>query len=133
MRNLPEQLAAIDPPPFTPVAYRQSRHDGWTAQRQEQFVTALCVLGSYGAALKVVKLSRPSLTKLRQRADAGSFIAACDMAIEIGRDRAFTVAMDRALNGVTSITISPTGGRLTVSHSHDMAQLNGAMRDPARP
>jgi hypothetical protein len=90
---VPPEILAFAPVPTAP------RHDGWTPDRQRRFVEALYHLGQVAAACRAVGLSPASAYKLRGRGDAGGFAAAWDLALEMGRDRVFERAMDRAMNG----------------------------------
>lgn len=92
-------------PSFTPVPLR-ARHDGWTPQRQRDFVDALRRTRSVGRAAAAVGRSRASAYRLRARADAASFAAAWDAALVRPQSPASIAAsardaslMDRALNG----------------------------------
>lgn len=91
-----------DPFAFSPAPSQTNRHDGWTPQRQRNFIAALAVMGSVAAAARAVGSSAGGAYALRKRSGAESFAAAWDFAIEIGRERAFQIAMDRAVNGITS-------------------------------
>lgn len=90
----------LDLPAFTPVSTAQ-RHDGWTPDRQQQFIAALAQLGGVAAACRAVGMSAKSAYRLRARPDATEFAAAWDDALAMGRDRAFDRAIDRGLNGYT--------------------------------
>jgi hypothetical protein len=119
-RNIPGP-DVIPVPEFTPVPLLRARHDGWTLQRQSDFIVALVSTGSVEAASQMVSMSRKSAYQLRNRPDARSFAAAWDEAIELGRLRVFDYLLDRALNGVTTITVK-MGGAIELSHGLD-AQL----------
>lgn len=87
-------------PRFTPVPRQTSRHDGWTPERQRQFIEALADTGSVDAACRAVDMSQPGAYLLRRQPGAESFRAAWEKALELGVQRIEDVAMDRALNGV---------------------------------
>jgi len=90
-----------DPLAFTAVAAR-ARHDGWTPQRQRDFIAALADLGLVGAAAKAVGMSPKSAYALRARAGQDSeFVAVWDAAIAAGRCHALDTGIQRALHGVT--------------------------------
>lgn len=91
----PLDLPAFEPVPTTP------RHDGWTADRQRQFIAALASLGSVAGACRAVGMSSASAYKLRDRPAAGSFAAAWRIGLSMGRDRVMERAFDRAVNGYT--------------------------------
>ena len=85
--------------PFTPIRTR-ARHDGWTAERQRDFLAALAMLGLVGAAAREVGMSARSAYRLRARDRTGAFADAWDDALEQGRDRACALAIERAVHGV---------------------------------
>jgi hypothetical protein len=67
-------------PPFYPVPTR-TRRDGWTMQRQADFLGMLAETGSVMGACEAVGMSRKSAYALRAREDAESFAAAWDAAL----------------------------------------------------
>ncbi len=67
-------------PAFYPVPTR-SRRDGWTAQRQTDFLGYLAETGSVMGACEAVGMSRKSAYALRVRPGAESFAAAWDAAL----------------------------------------------------
>ena len=67
-------------PPFYPVPTR-TRRDGWTAQRQADFLGMLAETGSVMGACEAVGMSRKSAYALRARPGAESFAAAWDAAL----------------------------------------------------
>lgn len=87
-------------------------------------------MGSVGKAARAVGMGRASAYRLRERAEAGSFVAAWDRAIVMGRTHQFSIAMDRALNGVTTVRVLK-GGAIDVSGGPDMAVVHAALRDEA--
>ena len=105
------------------------RHDGWTAQRQREFVAALSVTGSVGAAARMVGMSRKSAYALRLRPGAESFACAWDIAIDSGRARVMDWMMERAINGVTTIHLK-TGGVVEVSHGPDRGLVAATLKSP---
>jgi hypothetical protein len=84
MKNWPPHVRRrprhIRVPAFSPVPLR-SRADGWTPQRQADFLGALAETRSALAAARRVGMSRESAYRLRRREDAGSFAAAWDAAL----------------------------------------------------
>lgn len=120
-------LADEDLLAFTPVPLDRKRSNGWTAAQQERFILALHVMGSVGQAAKAVGMSRQSAYNLRERAGAESFAKSWDAAIEMGRARQFDLAMERAVGGVTTITVR-RGGAVTVNGGPDMRILQSALR-----
>ena len=67
-------------PPFYPVPVR-TRRDGWTVQRQTDFLGMLAETGSVAGACEAVAMSRKSAYALRARLGAESFAAAWDAAL----------------------------------------------------
>lgn len=122
-------------PEFTPVAMARNRHDGWTPERQRMFVKALGVTGTVEAAARMVGMSRKSAYALRDRPGAKEFAEAWDIAISTGRARIFDYMFDRAVNGVTTITLK-MGGAVELSHGPDRklmaAQLTASLPGQSR-
>ena len=117
---------------FTPVAQQRNRADGWTPETQANFIRALEAMGSVGKAARAVGIGRASAYRLRERPEAKSFATAWDRAISMGRTHQFSIAMDRALNGVTIVRVLK-GGAIDVSGGPDMAVINAVLRDEAFP
>lgn len=76
----PPRRKAPRVPPFYPVPKR-SRRDGWTVQRQADFLGYLAETGSVMGACEAVGMSRNSAYRLRARRGAKSFAAAWDAAL----------------------------------------------------
>ena len=108
---------------------QRNRHDGWTAERQQMFIMALSVTGQVEAACKMIRISRKSAYALRARDDAKNFAWAWDVAIASGRARLFDYLMDRALNGVTTITLK-TGGAVEIGHGMDGKLVAAQLTSP---
>lgn len=89
-----EEAPAFDP---VPVRYR---HDGWTPDRQLEFIQALSAGGCVDEAVRSVGMSRNSAYELRQRTDAQAFRLAWDAASDFSVTRLSDRAMSRAINGV---------------------------------
>ncbi|KTE21020.1 hypothetical protein ATE67_06700 [Sphingopyxis sp. H050] len=117
---------------FAPVPQQRHRADGWTPETQANFIRALGAMGSVGKAAKAVGMGRASAYRLRERPDAASFAAAWDRAISMGRMHQYSIAMDRAINGVTIVRVL-RGGAIDVSGGPDMAVVHAALRDEASP
>ncbi len=98
---------------FTPVPLERARSSGWSPLAQRRFIYALSVMGSVGAAARAVGMGRVSAYRLREREGADSFAAAWDNAMEAGRSRQYDYALERALNGVTTIRVM-RGGSISV-------------------
>jgi hypothetical protein len=84
---------------FEPVIVR-SRHDGWTAEKQVEFIQALAESGCVTEACARVGMSASSAYGLRARLDAESFRYAWDAALDHAVQRLSDAAFSRALNGV---------------------------------
>ena len=114
---------------FTPVPLERVRCDGWHAVQQERFIRALSTMGSIGPAARAVSMSRASAYRLRERPGAESFARAWDKALAEGRGRQFDVAMERALDGVTTITVK-RGGAVDIKAGPDVSLMNAYLREP---
>jgi hypothetical protein len=93
------------------------------------FLRALAVTGSVATAAKMVGISRKSAYQLRARAEAESFAAAWDIAIDEGRARVFDAMMERALNGVTTLTLR-LGGAIEIGHGPDRQLMAAHLKAP---
>lgn len=91
---------AYVPPEFEP-AHPRPRFDGWTAERQAQFIQALGESACVAEACRAVGMSERSAYSLRARADAVSFRNAWDTALDYAIRRLSDAALSRALKGVT--------------------------------
>lgn len=129
MENESPQTAEIDADGivFSPVPLTRTRCDGWTRWTQHAFIRALEAMGSVGPAARAVGKSRASAYRLRERPGAESFAAAWDTAISSGRARMFDFALDRALNGITTITVQ-RGGNVSITGGPDMSLVQSALR-----
>lgn len=93
--SLPDAIA------FEPVPSASTRHDGWTPERQREFIHQLARIGLVSAAARSVGMSPKSAYALRKRAGPGStFVAAWDAALAQGGRQAEFLAIDRAIEGV---------------------------------
>lgn len=119
-------------PDFTPVQLARKRHDGWTPERQRQFLIMLCATGTVDAAATAVGMSRISAYNLRNRAGADSFAREWDKALGFGKDMMLDYALERALEGVTTIRMK-LGGVIDVEHGPDRRQMMRAIRIPPPP
>jgi len=84
---------------FTPVPVRP-RRDGWTAQRQFDFLEALAATACVEEAARHVGMSERSAYRLRLRVGAKNFREAWDAALDIGVHRLEQAVLGRALRGV---------------------------------
>lgn len=71
-------------PPFLPVPLR-ARADGWTAERQANFIGWLAETGSVAEAAQRVGMSRVAAYRLRRGPDAESFVHAWDTVLRLWR------------------------------------------------
>ncbi|MEM7700360.1 MAG: hypothetical protein AAF251_00340 [Pseudomonadota bacterium] len=96
--RLPVPASAL--PDFTPVPSQRNRHDGWTPERQRDFIEALADTGSVEAACRHVNMSTAGAYRIRRLPQAESFREAWVAALDLGVQRLEDVAMERALHGV---------------------------------
>jgi hypothetical protein len=83
-----ERLAGLgDLLDFEPVPRRVPRADGWTPEIQRAYVAALAVTGSERQAAAAVERAQFGVTQLRRAEGNEGFLAACDKAMEIWRER----------------------------------------------
>jgi len=100
----PDITAAADRPrggdilDFDPVSLRP-RVDGWTPERQREYVEALADSGVARYAAARVGMSEQGVNRLRRRADARSFDRACDAALRLGGRQLVSVGFERAIEG----------------------------------
>jgi hypothetical protein len=87
-------------PVFTPVPRQSDRHDGWTEQKQRDFLVALGDYGVVRAAAEKVGMGTACAYRLRHAEGAESFALAWDQALAIGMAQLQDIAMDRAVHGV---------------------------------
>jgi hypothetical protein len=97
---------------FTP----SRRHDGWTLDRQRDFLAHLGRFGGVTAAARAVGISAKSAYRLRTRSPA--FAAAWDKAQAEGRLTSFEQAMERALHG-EHVPVYRAGRLTGVRHRFD--------------
>ena len=113
---------------FTPVPQARARSDGWSPLAQRRFIHALSVMGSVGTAARAVGMGRVSAYRLREREGADSFAAAWDTAIGLGRTRQYSVAMEAAITGVTTVRVL-RGGSVSVTGGPDMSVIRSVLRE----
>lgn len=94
--------AATDEPAslvlFNPVPVR-ARRDGWTPEKQREFIEALADTGLVREAAARVGMTEQSASRLRRRADARAFAIAWEAAIRPGARRLHAIAWERAIEG----------------------------------
>jgi hypothetical protein len=84
---------------FEPVLLRY-RYDGWTPDKQRDFIEALADCGCVDEAARAVGMHRSSAYALRRRPDAQAFRLAWEAAADYSVARLADAAMSRAINGV---------------------------------
>jgi len=83
---------------FDPVALRY-RIDGWTPDKQREYVETLADTGLARVAAARVGMTEQSAARLRRRPDARAFDLACAAAMRIGARRIGSIAFERAIEG----------------------------------
>ena len=106
MNESPENIAAElagdaaeSQPDFPPVPVRY-RYDGWTPDKQLEFIGRLADCGCVEEAARAVGMSRATAYALRRRADAQAFRLAWDAALDTAVARLDEAALSRAIHGV---------------------------------
>lgn len=112
---------------FNAVPQMRKRFNGWSPVQQERFILALEATGSVRAAAKAAGMSRNSAYRLRERAGGEGFARSWDRALEMGQQRMFDCAMERAMDGVTTIHVR-RGGSVRVTGGPDMNLVHSAFR-----
>jgi hypothetical protein len=117
--------------PFDPVPVA-ARHDGWTPAKQRGFIGALAAWGCVKAAAGHVGMTPKSAYRLRSRADAASFAAVWDRAVDEGIAQTREAAFARAIHGER--VPHYYGGRLVGTHVrfNDRLMLAVLKHDMAR-
>jgi hypothetical protein len=72
---------------FEPVPRRVARADGWSPEIQREYVAALAVTGSERQSAAVVGRAAYGVAQLRKAEGNEGFLAACDKAMEIWREK----------------------------------------------
>ena len=91
---------------------RKRRHDGWSPEKQREFIETLADTGSVAGAVRAVGLSKQSAYALRRSKGAEGFAAAWDAAIGQASRMLADVAFDRAINGVEQRVIDKEGNHI---------------------
>jgi hypothetical protein len=121
--NLP--VAQESRPPFAPPpggydladfkwvpVLRKPRADGWSPQRQVDFIAALADTGCVDHAAQEVDMSITSCYRLRRSPGAEAFAAAWDAAIAQASRRLVDIAFDRAIHGTDEPVFDKEGRRI---------------------
>lgn len=86
-------------PAFEAVHLR-FRHDGWTPERQENFIRAPAESGCVEEAARRVGMAASGAYTLRARPEAQSFRLAWEAALDMAMPRMSDAAISRAIHGV---------------------------------
>lgn len=103
---------------FDPGAYewvpvlRKPRADGWTPQRQVDFIAALADGGCVEQAAREVGMSVTSCYRLRRAPGAENFATAWDAAIAQAARQLVDIAFDRAIHGSNEPVFDREGNRV---------------------
>lgn len=84
---------------YTPVTLQRQRHDGWTAERQRTFLTALAETGCISEACRQTGITARSAYRLRAHAQGERFARAWDQALRCATAKLLTLAYERAVRG----------------------------------
>lgn len=94
--------AAPDPGTLAAAVPLRARHDGWTPEKQHDFIAALAESGCVAEACRAVGMTTHSAYRLRARPDASVFRQSWDVALDFAIRRLSDAAFGRALNGVAT-------------------------------
>jgi hypothetical protein len=109
---------ALDAHGFDPAAYdwvpvlRKPRRDGFTPQRQLDFIRALADTGCVEMAAHAVGMSPKSCYRLRNSPQGTQFAAAWDAALPYAARRLLDLAFDRAIHGSDEPVFDKEGHRV---------------------
>ena len=116
---------ALDEYGFDPADYewvpvlRKRRADGWSPQRQVDFIAALADTGSVAGAAREVGMSVQSCYRLRRSPGAENFAAAWEAAIQEASKRLADIAFERAINGVDEPVLDKQGNCIYLRTRHN--------------
>ena len=96
----PDAASPSEPGTLPRAVPLRARHDGWTPQRQHDFIAALAETGCVTEAAATVKVTPRSAYRLRARADANIFRQAWDIALDYAIRNLTDAALARSINGV---------------------------------
>ncbi|GAA0658208.1 hypothetical protein FHT00_002156 [Sphingomonas insulae] len=122
----------FDPTDFQAASLRH-RHDGWTPQRQVDFIAALSECGCVDAACRRVGISTTAAYALRGRVEAQSYRIAWDLALDHAIQRLSDAAYSRAIHGVAQ-PVFYKGEQIGERRKYDerLTQFLLRYRDPQR-
>ena len=101
-----------------PAAYdwvpvlRKPRRDGFTPQRQVEFIRALADTGCVETAAREVGMSPKSCYRLRNSPEGAQFAAAWEVALPYAARRLVDIAFDRAIHGSDEPVFDKEGRRV---------------------
>ncbi len=110
--------APLDAHGFDPADYqwvpvlRKPRKDGFTPQRQLDFIRALADTGCVQTAAQAVGMSPKSCYRLRNAPEGAQFAAAWDAALPYAARKLLDVAFDRAIHGSDEPVFDREGRRV---------------------
>lgn len=85
---------------FTPAPRERDRVDGWTPQRQREFIGALADTASVRSAAEMVGMSEGGAYQLRRSPGGQAFSYSWELAVRQGSRRLADIAFERAVHGV---------------------------------
>lgn len=105
---------------FTPVPRQRNRHDGWTPQRQRDFIAALARTGSVSHAAAEINMTKEGAYQLRLHPQGESFRKAWEAALDFGVQQLEDIALERAMHGVLTPVFGKKGqiGEKRVYNDH---------------
>lgn len=95
----PGSVPPVPADDFPPVQLQRRRPDGWTAERQRNFIAALAETGCVSEACAEVGIKPRSAYRLRQHPGAEAFRKAWDHAQSLAAARLTALAWERAIHG----------------------------------
>lgn len=104
----------------------KARHDGWTPERQRDFIDRLCLIGNVARAARAVGKSAQSAYRLREHKGAGSFRRAWDQALDASRAHVLDVAIERCIEGET-VPVFYKGTKIGERTRHDNSLMTAAL------
>lgn len=108
----------LDAHGFDPADYkwvpvlRRPRADGWTPQRQVEFIAALADSGCVEEAARQVAMTPRSCYRLRRSPGAENFAATWDAALAQAARKLVDLAFDRAIHGSDEPVFDKQGRRV---------------------
>jgi hypothetical protein len=114
----PAALAPLDAHGHDPADYRwvpvlrKPRSDGWSPQRQVDFIAALADTGCVEVAAREVGMTAQSCYRLRRSPGAENFSRAWDAALQQASRMLADLAFDRAINGSDEPVFDREGRRV---------------------